>query len=109
MKDRELLELAAKACGYDTSHRWNAERLAMTPPVAALCIDGVSTGWNPLADNGDALRLAIQCELSLVLTMNGAKAAREDGVFAEEYSKDSDAATRLAIVLAAAEIGKAMI
>jgi hypothetical protein len=57
--DRELLELAAKACGFDTSHRWNAERLTLDPPVVALCIDGVSTGWNPLDDDGDALRLAI--------------------------------------------------
>ena len=59
MTDRELLERAAHACGYDTSHRWNAERLTLDPPVDALCIDGVSTGWNPLEDDGQALRLAI--------------------------------------------------
>lgn len=35
--DRELLELAAKAAGYTTSHPWNAERLTMNPPVDALC------------------------------------------------------------------------
>ena len=59
MTDRELLELAARACGYDTSHNWNAERLELDPPVDALCIAEVSTGWNPLEDDGQALRLAI--------------------------------------------------
>lgn len=59
MTDRDLLELAARACGYDTTHHWNAERLALDPPVDALCIAEVSTGWNPLEDDGQALRLAI--------------------------------------------------
>lgn len=57
--NRELLDLAAKAAGYDISHPWNAERLLLNPPVDALCIDGVSTGWNPLKNDGDALRLAV--------------------------------------------------
>ena len=65
MNDRELLELAAKSCGYDTSHPWNADRLAMDQPVAALCIDGVSTWWNPLEDDGHALRLAVKLHIGV--------------------------------------------
>ncbi len=43
MTDRELLEYAAKAAGLD--HLWVVE------------IDGISPNWNPLTDDGDALRL----------------------------------------------------
>src|SRR5690625_1134478 len=63
--DRELLELAAKAAGYDTSHQWNADRMEMDPPVASLCIPGVSTAWNPLEEDGDALRLAVRLGITI--------------------------------------------
>lgn len=123
MKDRELLELAAKAVGYDTSHSMNAERQLLTPPVDALLVrkDGklVTTGWNPLTDDGDALRLAVELNLS-VFTPGGADdfavASIEDGVLGEdgdtwiqEWVKGGDkaAATRRAIAIAAAEIAKA--
>lgn len=61
MTDRELLELAAKAAGYGTSHSVNAERLLLDRPVASLWIRDDSglckTAWNPLLDNADASRL----------------------------------------------------
>lgn len=113
MKDRELLELAAKACGYDTSHRWNAERLLLLldPPVIDLCIQSVSTGWNPLTNDGDALRLAVELGISVnpgsktnrFVVVNG-----DCGQILEERGPDPCASTRRAIVRAAAEIGKAM-
>lgn len=119
MSDRELLDLAAKAAGYDTSHRWNAYRLRLDPPVAALCIDGVSTGWNPLEDDGHALRLAVKLKLAIFPPEGDdgdfAVASVPEGVlddfgetWIQENVKDGDqlAATRRAIVRAAAEIGR---
>lgn len=119
MKDRELLELAAKACGYDTSHRWNAERLLLDPPVIDLCIQNVSTGWNPLDDDGDALRLAVAIAFAdgVGLAMFFADADDPTVVVRKNDNQagsmelvgdDPCAATRRAIVRAAAEIGKAM-
>lgn len=59
MEDRELLELAAKACG-------------MTPPwdsngCFVAWIGSPITGhwWNPFEDDGDALRLAFALEMSV--------------------------------------------
>lgn len=122
MKDRELLELAASAVGYDISHSMNTERLMLTPSVDALLVrkDGklVTTGWNPLIDDGDAFRLAVALNLS-VFTPSAiddfAVASIEDGVLTDdgdtwiqEWVKggDKEAATRRAIVIAAAEIAK---
>jgi len=115
MADRELLELAAKACGYDTSHPWNAERLTLTPPVNALVISNGSTGWDPLEDDGDALRLAVSLRLQVTPDTYDKK---EVGVFragaAECYEavtphQSRREATRRAIVRAAAAIGKVML
>ena len=124
--DRELLELAAKAAGYTTNHRWNAERITLNPPVDALVVHDanglVHTAWNPLTDDGAALRLAVDLKLGVTY---GGKYFFDDGpmTFCGEYwdanesryfkafvkhESDPRAATRRAIVRAAAEIGKAM-
>ena len=58
MDDRELLELAAKAAGVDPTK-------LKTPYVSQ---DGLATGWNewnPLTDDGDALRLAVKLRLDV--------------------------------------------
>ncbi|MFU2763947.1 hypothetical protein ACM7NW_29970 [Pseudomonas aeruginosa] len=95
MNDRTLLELAARAAGID--------------PVLAEPINfstGVEYYWNPLTDDGDALRLAVDAGIldgnafSVWLNYrNGAMAL--EGLGARE-------ATRLAFVRVAAEIGKSM-
>ena len=113
--DRELLELAAKAAGYTTNHPWNAERLTFKPPVYALVVldakGVVHTAWNPLDDSGAALNLAVKCDLDIELTEDAAWA---NGINSQNYQLyewhkgDKYAATRRAIVRAAAEIGKAM-
>lgn len=106
MEDRELLELAAKAAGVSGKYNGvtNCFYLADEQPNPG----GFDRRWwNPLTDDGDALRLANSCELNLVLTTYGAKVSREDGVFAQEYdSHNPQQATRRAIVRAAAEIGR---
>ena len=99
MDDIELLELAAKAADIEVTSAivdlWRSKEW--------------SSVWNPLRSSGHALELAIRCELDLVLTMHGTKVAREDGIFADEYSNDAFAAARRAIVRAAAEIGKRVV
>ena len=111
MTDRELLELAAKAVRYDTSHHLNAERMNLKPPVIGLCIPNVSTLWNPLEDSGHALDLAVVLRLTIehggpnrtfVVVRTSDSNWRE---WREKYeSKDPGVATRRAIVRAAAGV-----
>jgi hypothetical protein len=102
MTDRELLEDAAKAAGLG-SHRYCEPWSAM---AAYTLYDGYhGPSWNPLADDGDALRLAVRCAqlfgfhrfLRAWLVAMGTE--RGDPA-------DPLAATRRAIVRAAAEIGR---
>lgn len=111
--DRELLELAAKAVGYDTTHPANAKRLTFTPPIDALWIRNISMGWNPLEGDGDALRLAVKLHIDIRHFMyeDGCMDCLVDRLgrgFQEKFTDDHAAATRRAIVRAAAEIGKAI-
>lgn len=97
MTDRELLELAAKAAGI---------------PLTDLNIDIYgANAWNPLTDDGDALRLAVKLEMRV--DCNDTHTTVYEGVtseqrFSEQSDNDPYAATRRAIVRAAAEIGKGM-
>lgn len=107
MTDRELLERAAKACGYDTSHHWNAERMKLEPPIAALVIHGVSTYWDPLNIDGHALRLSSLLAIDILHRFVGGQrveALAPGGGAKVEYcdTKTRPAATRRAIVRAAA-------
>jgi hypothetical protein len=106
MTDRELLEAAAKAADLDTlfeMYGWNeigdgAFMDAHEPP----------TLWNPLADDGDALRLAVKLRMDIVHFSDHVCADVMD--YDECHESNGDdlyAATRRAIVRAAAEIGKA--
>ena len=69
--------------------------------------DGSSWRWNPLADDGDALRLAVKlglnprpCALDGTAECNGEYDIHHHGAVMDPYS-----ATRRAIVRAAAVIG----
>lgn len=62
--------------------------------------------WNPLTDDGDALRLAVKLGLSIeILSTSMEPHTRVNGK-EEEHRADPYAATRRAIVRSAAEIGK---
>jgi hypothetical protein len=101
MTDRELLEAAAKAAGIEFG--W----IHGTPRIRA---EMGWTPWNPLTDDGDALRLAVKLEMELKVYNTSAHAASakcERSVCASEKG-DPYAATRRAIVRAAAEIGRSM-
>ena len=112
MSARELLELAAKAVGYDTSHPMNAERLLLDPPVDALYVrdkDGlVSTGWNPAKSDGHSARL--EAALDMDVTWDGHGAVYVDG-FCEDFADhggDKQAARRMASLKAGADRGRRM-
>jgi hypothetical protein len=104
MTDRELLGLAAKAAGYEY---W------VTDGIDGLLVRGedlLRRPWNPLRDNGDALALAVKCEIAInpwagktVCWHERSKATTHEK---HDCSDDPEAATRRAIVRAAAEIGK---
>jgi hypothetical protein len=96
MTDKELLELAAKACGLEEAKM----RIKFNQ-------------WNPLTDDGDALRLAVQ--LRMVLDTSTGDDIHVQYPFGtnyyplcEEGDPDPYAATRRAITRAAAEIGRNM-
>jgi len=107
MNDRELLEAAAKAAGmpveWDTLCDVDSRRECM------IYISHAKE-WNPLADDGDALRLANKLWLD-VRHVHGKVHAGMQGKFwcTEGWFTDGnqDAATRRAIVRAAAALGGA--
>ena len=99
--DRELLQLAAAAAGLEFDF--------CRPELGGCLIrkGQISCWWNPLTDDGDALRLAVK-----VLNWPHGGRAFENAVIAMyavgQLPKDPYAATRRAIVRAAAEIGRNM-
>ncbi len=116
MNDRELLEYAAKAAGIGPL------RCRLDDP---MCKDflivpmegGHTKGWNPLTDDGDALRLAahlrlrIDCGLLTCEVHYNWDEVESFGlveIITERTAGKVMEGTRRAIVRAAAEIGKAM-
>ena len=112
--DKELLILAARAAGFDVSHSMNTERLELNPPIIDLWVELngrlVSTGWNPLQDDGHALRLAVKMKFDVMTRWGEPNSAilDQEGNFTIQADVDLDmcAATRRAIVRAAAAIGE---
>ena len=104
MTYRELLELAAKAAGM----KWTQIEMSLMTDYVWVTSDGVELAvWNPLTDDGDALRLAVK--LGLVLKNRDDLADAYSAEYVEKtLPSDPYAATRRAIVRAAAEIGKDM-
>lgn len=107
MSDRELLEMAAKAAGIEFGLYHEAPSKLVKTQIGDAWVS-----WNPLADDGDALRLAGTAGISVDRTSNRCWAWKNGsamyGVCEEFYKGDIHAATRLAIVRAAAEIGRKM-
>ena len=105
MTDKELLELAAKAAGISIGPYYANHDAYLKEPFQENIF------WNPLTDDGDALRLAVKLELTIGkpfehkialvwlddITSFAGNSEKEGGIYA---------ATRRAIVRAAAEIGK---
>ena len=113
MTDQELLELAAKAAGIDGGWSPSYEAIHVnTAPMRNFVL------WNPFTDDGDALRLAVKLKLSVKHGVDLFDESNAMSAYAyygdvgecnfEPHESDPYAATRRAIVRAAAEIGKGM-
>lgn len=106
MSDRELLELAAMASGYEPIDYYN-NSLVIGP-------DYNKSYWNPLTDDGDAFRLAVKLQIVSGKYDDYASACSLGNPVVGEVTvwgheeQDPAAAVRRAIVRAAAEIGKGM-
>jgi len=102
MTDRELLEAAAKAAGIKI--KWCGPDRDMPRRADTWHY------WNPLTDDGDALRLAVTiAEKHQFHSITWDWVSRGVRVFAdgiEGTGQDTRSATRRAMVRAAAEIGK---
>jgi hypothetical protein len=88
MTDRELLELAGTAAGFNA--------------FAGHAKQMIESGWNPLTDDGDALRLAVKLERFTDNNFWNHVFSCRNGF---DFGVDEHAATRRAIVRAAAEVG----
>jgi len=110
--DRELLEMAAKAVGLD----YHIDHCDGCPKIIAN-----GDVWNPFVFDAQALRLAVKLGLDIMRTERDVEAIATlpphakitwgtvGAPFAIELLGDKpEAATRRAIVRAAAEIGMAM-
>lgn len=107
MTDKELLELAAKAAGL-TQHRWCD---AWNGMAAYTLQDGYyGPTWNPLQDDGDALRLAVklgfEVECGNPIEVENVYVVFNSRQVWEEIGDDHLAAVRRCIVRAAANIGE---
>ena len=112
--DKELLELAAIAADlkldWDVPEKASPWRLDEDGDPADI--------WNPLTDDGDALRLAVKLNIDVTMYPSTREVGAVqwwhnkvcDGIkfrcFEKYWNDDPYAAARRAIVRAAAEIGK---
>jgi hypothetical protein len=99
MTNRGLLELAAKAAEYKISDlEFKGEQ--------GVFVLGMGE-WNPLVNDGDALRLAVKLGISIKFDHKKGYVIAKSAI-GIGYKDDPYAATRRAIVRAAAAIGEQM-
>lgn len=105
--DRELLIFAARALGRELV--WERDRFSGN----GFCrFASCAEKWNPLHDDGDALRLLIALSISISpVQMGGAVSAKTKcgqwlHIPYAHHANDRPKAARAAIVIAAAQAGK---
>lgn len=123
MDDREMLVLAAKAAGMTPLPEGMevCDAGPMSKGGIVFAGGGNLIDWNPLTDDGEALRLAVRLRLridtpsagsfrlrALVQSQDRTRSVCENSSDETIDMSDPYAATRRAIVRAAAEIGKTM-
>ena len=106
---RGLLELAAKAAGYDVvwNEQWQCFQHRNPRPDS---IGVVRHPWVP-NDDGDSRRMEVALRLSVIHSIDGAVMVMSHDLsvaVTEAAGGDQDATTRLAVLRAAAEIGRSM-
>ena len=114
--DRELLVLAAKAAGLQIVGLVDSMIAQPDHRAGGYVVrndKGGDSCWNPLTDDGDALRLAVKLDIGISPDTEVSEVCavfmigNTCHIIVEEHSSDPYAATRRAIVRAAAEIGEA--
>jgi hypothetical protein len=108
MSDKELLEMSAKAVGmWTTDFSLNDDYKPDFNMEKGFRLAWGKGWWNPLTDDGDALRLAVKLDMTVIVTAKSSISVCVGikGFLDEEINGDIYAATRRAIVRAAAEIG----
>lgn len=104
--DRELLELAAKAVGIDLQENMYEDN------DYYYVVNHECVGWNPLTDDGAALRLSINLLMDVDQNSDDVTVWHTAGSKYTWLDEPIDScrftATRRAITRAAAEIGRAM-
>lgn len=113
MEDRELLELAAKAAGFVLADE--VDSYIRSGGLWVVGLGGRDTVWGPLGNDSDALRLMVKLEMQVdqqphmqrAVAMWNTSAFGGTRFVCEDFCSDRLAATRRAIVRAAAEIGRA--
>lgn len=113
MTDKELLEKAAKATGRKPhpiiSGAWSGDSFELMKDASTYI--RVPTVWNPLTDDGDALRLAVKCGINPIQCIDSVDAMHFDSCIVEtemfeDHGGDKSSATRRAITRAAAAMVK---
>lgn len=116
MTDRELLELAAKAAGIKYHSYVDHELYGRGINIGEVDVPL----WNPLTDDGDALRLAVKLKIGNDCFVDGDRLenccawcnhrdVRGFHRHYEPYRDDPMEATRRAIVIVAAKIGENLV
>lgn len=116
MTDRELLELAAKAAGMNLADYQGGGDDAQNGLWMARGYSNPNTGsrdWNPIKDDGDALRLAADLRLRIDPGKHmgdgcTVESQRPGIAGATAFHNTKSEQMRRAIVMVAAEIGKTM-
>lgn len=101
MTDRELLELAAKAGGIQLTGRTYCELYETA--------DQEKRWWNPLQDDGDALRLAADLKFSVIFYQHDVTVESYDRAILiparyKDHGGDRRKSARQAITCCAAEV-----
>ena len=119
LTDRELLEGAARAAGIAGSVYSFPGMLERYGFNEAIYDDASDSHWNPLTDDGDALRLAVRCGILFGVGKgentpdvvwhgsNGVEGLNIEPCAEVAAMKDMTAGVRRVIVRAAYEIGSA--
>lgn len=100
MKEREMLEFAAKAAGYKITNDYGKPAIEIDGKFRWL------SGWIPLSDDADAFRLAVSLALLVDALHERAMPSARYALGHRDWTYGDN--VRDAIVKCAAEIGKAM-
>lgn len=110
MEDKQMLELAAKAAGIRLEWVFDQPKEVVIH-WSGNPEDGGETrdwDWNPLDNDGDALRLAVECGINIFVYPDEIAAAPSQTGTVEKIGACKFKTCRRAIVRAAAEIGRYM-